>query len=286
MCWWRSGRALRSSSRPATGSVSPDPLDALRTVVNQLRLVSEPAAWPTSRPGSFPMISSIPRSACRPRRRTTWIFPDFVFWVPEQIVVLDHVHRSTTILAHVVGGARNGPSYHDGVRAIEAMSHAVAVEGGRSESKRVESPSTRFDPFDPLRRSSTPFDREPDLDDAAYAALVERLRHHIVAGDVFQIVPFTDVFPALRRSLRGVRPSPRRESQSLHVPCRAPDFTLLGASPETAVKVTGRPRTVVLRPIAGTAPRGRNARRLRRPRARRPAPGCAHDGRERSWPST
>jgi anthranilate synthase component 1 len=38
---------------------------------------------------------------------------------------------------------------------------------------------------------------------------------------------------------------------------RAPDFTLLGASPETAVKVAGCPRAVTLRPIAGTAPRGR-----------------------------
>jgi anthranilate synthase component 1 len=39
---------------------------------------------------------------------------------------------------------------------------------------------------------------------------------------------------------------------------RAPRWTLLGASPETAVRVSGRPRRVMLRPIAGTAPRGRN----------------------------
>jgi anthranilate synthase component 1 len=38
---------------------------------------------------------------------------------------------------------------------------------------------------------------------------------------------------------------------------RSPGWTLLGASPETAVKVTGRPARVTLRPIAGTAPRGR-----------------------------
>jgi anthranilate synthase component 1 len=38
---------------------------------------------------------------------------------------------------------------------------------------------------------------------------------------------------------------------------RAPGFTLLGASPESAVRVAGRPRSVMLRPIAGTAPRGR-----------------------------
>jgi anthranilate synthase component 1 len=39
---------------------------------------------------------------------------------------------------------------------------------------------------------------------------------------------------------------------------RAPERVLLGASPETAVRVEGTPRTVTLRPIAGTAPRGRH----------------------------
>jgi anthranilate synthase component 1 len=40
---------------------------------------------------------------------------------------------------------------------------------------------------------------------------------------------------------------------------RSPGAVLLGASPETAVRVSGTPRTVSLRPIAGTAPRGRTA---------------------------
>ncbi len=36
-------------------------------------------------------------------------------------------------------------------------------------------------------------------------------------------------------------------------------FTLLGASPETAIRAVGNPRQVTIRPIAGTAPRGRAA---------------------------
>jgi anthranilate synthase component 1 len=53
--------------------------------------------------------------------------------------------------------------------------------------------------------------------------------------------------------LRAANPSPY---QFL---IRAPRFTLLGASPETAVSVEGTPRRVAIRPIAGTAPRGRTA---------------------------
>jgi anthranilate synthase component 1 len=40
---------------------------------------------------------------------------------------------------------------------------------------------------------------------------------------------------------------------------RGPGHTVFGASPETCVKVTGSPREVEIRPIAGTARRGRRA---------------------------
>jgi anthranilate synthase component 1 len=40
---------------------------------------------------------------------------------------------------------------------------------------------------------------------------------------------------------------------------RAPEFVLFGASPESCVDVRGPTRTVAIRPIAGTRPRGRTA---------------------------
>ena len=224
---------------------APGPLDALRAVVQQVRLVSEPAALAHFAAGIFAydLVDSQERL---PSARVDLLdFPDFVFWVPEQVIVLDHVHRATTILAHVVGGPTSDASYHDAVRAIEVLSNALAAAGAGPCPARAE-PRAGHGPAPTT-----------DLDDATYASLVETLKHHIVAGDVFQIVPsrtFTlpcdDPFAAYAR-LRAANPSPYMFL------VRAPDFTLLGASPETAVQVTGRPRAVVLRPIAGTAPRGR-----------------------------
>jgi anthranilate synthase component 1 len=114
-------------------------------------------------------------------------------------------------------------------------------------------------PEPPPVRPSAPLPVQVDLDDASFASLVRDLKGHIVAGDVFQIVPsrtFTvpcpDPFAAYRR-LRDANPSPYMFF------VQGPDGVLLGASPETAVKVSGTPRTVTLRPIAGTAPRGRHA---------------------------
>jgi anthranilate synthase component 1 len=105
-----------------------------------------------------------------------------------------------------------------------------------------------------------------DLDDAAYADVVARLQRHIVAGDVFQIVPSRgfrlpcpDPLAAYAR-LRVTNPSP----YMFYV--RGATRTLLGTSPETCVKVYASERPeergelrVRLKPIAGTAARGLDA---------------------------
>jgi anthranilate synthase component 1 len=82
------------------------------------------------------------------------------------------------------------------------------------------------------------------------------MKQHIVAGDVFQIVPSrTFSMPcrdplAAYASLRLLNPSPYLFFANLG------EFVLFGASPESAVKVDGRLRSVEISPIAGTRPRG------------------------------
>ncbi len=219
------------------------PLDALRAAVLRPRLVSAPVPLSHLAAGVFAYdlvdcFERLPAAAADPVG-----FPDFLFWVPEQILILDHVHQATTIITHVVGGGDAEASYHDAVRAIDRLTRLV-------ESTRGSHPSAPA----PAGAPAT-----ADLDDEAYAATVVRLKRHVVAGDVFQVVPSrtfrapcADPFAAYVR-LRAANPSPYMFY------LRAPEATLFGASPETAVKVSDQGRTVMLRPIAGTAPRGRSA---------------------------
>lgn len=221
---------------------APGPLDALRAVALTPRLVSSPAPLAHLAAGVFAydLVDLFERL---PAARSDQLgFPDYVFWVPEQVLILDHAHQSTTVIAHVVGGADAETSYHDAVRAVETLTRTV------QETSAVPTPATSADGAGAVA---------VDLDDTAYAAVVTRLKQYIESGDVFQIVPsrtFTvpcpDPFAAYAR-LRAANPSPYMFF------VRGPDGILLGASPETAVKVSGRPRTMSLRPIAGTAPRGR-----------------------------
>ena len=220
------------------------PLDVLRAAVFNPKLVSEPALLSHLAAGVFAydlvdLYEDLPDALTDPLG-----YPDFLFWVPEQILILDHKHRTTTIVAPVVGGESTESSYHDAVRAVDQLSRVVEAARGTTHPGPPQDPSVPW---------------SVDLDDAAYASTVAQLKEHVVAGDVFQIVPsrtFTtaanDPFAAYIR-LRTANPSPYMFF------VRGADSTLFGASPETAVRVDGPTRKVMLRPIAGTAPRGRHA---------------------------
>lgn len=217
------------------------PLDVLRAAVLKPHLVSEPAALAHLAAGVFgydlvDLFEHLPAPAA-----DLLGFPDFVFWVPEQVLILDHLNRSTTIIANVVGGDDAEASYHDAVRSVDQLSRTVEA------ARMVAHPTPPAPTVQPVT---------VDLDDASYARTVETLKKHIVAGDVFQIVPSrtwqtpcADPFAAYVR-LRAANPSPYMFY------LRGPTATLFGASPETAVQV--QEGTVTVRPIAGTAPRGRH----------------------------
>jgi anthranilate synthase component 1 len=84
---------------------------------------------------------------------------------------------------------------------------------------------------------------------------VERIREYILAGDAFQVqlgrrisVPHDFPSESLYRALRALNPSPYMYHLVLD------GLELVGSSPELLVRVEGR--TVTVRPIAGTRPRG------------------------------
>lgn len=88
-----------------------------------------------------------------------------------------------------------------------------------------------------------------------YCAMVERAKHHIFEGDIFQVVlsnrldaDFEGSLLDTYRVLRTTNPSPYMFYFS------SDDIELAGASPETLVKLEGT--TLHTFPLAGTRPRG------------------------------
>jgi anthranilate synthase component 1 len=105
---------------------------------------------------------------------------------------------------------------------------------------------------------NTPTRAVPDLDDTEYAALVSRMKEHVLAGDVYQIVPsrtFAAPCPDPLAAFAAVRALDRSPYMFF---VSSPDHVLFGASPETSVRVKREEgwSTVEVKPIAGTRPRG------------------------------
>jgi len=230
---------------PARGGADADRI-AARTSADALRAVlgyGRGSAGPLHLPGVFAYDFVEQLEQLPPAREDRHRFPDFVFWLPERLAVVDHAAGRIELIAHTFGDAAADRERADSL--ADELSAAV-VTAGRSRPER-------------LAAATAGCEVDVDLDDAEFGALVERLKQHVVAGDVFQIVPsrtFHTACPdpaAAYAALRRLDPSPYMFY------LRYGATVLFGASPETCVKVSGEPRRVEVRPIAGTRPRGLSA---------------------------
>lgn len=224
------------------------PLDAIRTAVFGPRLLEHPTQCCHLAAGVFSydlidLFETLPVG--EPEAAPT---PHFELVVPDRLVIVDHLRHRTLLVANAYGGGDTDANYHDAVSAIGQLMQAVETSANRTAEAKRGNGDWRFAP---------PLQPVVDLSDDDYAALVDRLKRHIVAGDVFQIVAsrtFTTPCPdplAAYAELRAANPSP----YLFYV--AGSESVVFGASPETAIKVDGTPRRVTIRPIAGTAPRGR-----------------------------
>ncbi len=152
----------------------------------------------------------------------------------------------------------------DHLRKIATITHlpdpTLSIEKAYEQAREIISGliSQIISAQPPQETSKTSFsekDIQPDIDDAAFAKMVNQAKEYIKAGDAFQIVlsrrfqcsctarPF-DVY----RALRMINPSPYMFY------LQEGERAIVGASPERLVRVKdGFVETV---PIAGTRPRG------------------------------
>jgi anthranilate synthase component 1 len=183
------------------------------------------------------LFEELPRNSEDPTN-----FPDFVFWLAESVIVAEP--RLTPRLICT--------SFDLGEEEQRRRGHNSAVErladlAFRSADVRALKPAP-----------GAPVDVSVDLDDEGYASAVAKLKEHILAGDVYQIVP--------SRTFGAACPDPLSAFARVRSIDRSPymffvsmaDCALFGASPETSVRVTreGGMPIVEVKPIAGTRPRG------------------------------
>ncbi|MEO8216859.1 MAG: anthranilate synthase component 1 [Acidobacteriota bacterium] len=224
---------------------SPSPVDVIRVLMRELKTVSGSSAYPPLVAGVFSYDLLAAFESLPPALNDELHWPDFELWLPDRMIWIHHQQSAASVVAHVFGGEFQERAYHDSAAAIAVL------------TARCSAPPVVDRPEHDAGRSSVDLsDIEVDLDDDEFMRLVETLKEHIIAGDVFQIVasrtfriPCPDPVASYRQ-LRRINPSP----YMFFVNGTA--GILFGSSPETAVKVDGLPRRVEIRPIAGTRRRG------------------------------
>ena len=235
-----------ATDRDAFVPEEADALDALRALVAECRAELDPVlpAALACLVGYFGyetvgLVEKLPRPP-----ENSIELPDMLFVRPTVILVFDRLADALFLVAPVWKG-----SFADADRAVEQ-----ALERIDAVAARLAAPlPTQAAPAEIADVAVTPV-----LEPGRYAAMVEKAKDYIVAGDIFQVVlaqrftsPFTLPPIALYRALRRINPSPFLYYLDL------PGFALIGSSPEILVRA--RDGEVTIRPIAGTRPRGRNA---------------------------
>ncbi|MDW5284369.1 anthranilate synthase component 1 [Alteromonas macleodii] len=204
--------------------------------------------------------------------------PDFVFYLAETLITVDHQTRETHLIGSVFSGQDVAQQYFAIAQRLEAIHQQLhdmpakpvlvgaktaritdvesEAQSGQSLVSDSESPNETengqsLSSFDPSVEVSV------NLSDEQFCNHVLDLKQHILAGDIFQVVPsrtFSLPCPSpllAYAKLKQSNPSP----YMFYMQDAA--FSIFGASPESALKYERESNQVEIYPIAGTRPRGK-----------------------------
>lgn len=232
---------------------NPNPLDELRRHIKRCKIDVMPDHLPPACSGGlygylgYEMVRYFEPTVPNENEDTLNI-PEGVMMRPRLLAVFDNVKHELTLSVPVLKTAET-----KGCTAEAAYEEACALLN--DAVARLNTPLAQRH----LKTKSalqTPLKLKRNFTDEGYAQLVRDVKEHILAGDIFQIVPsqrFRTEFdlPAidLYRTLRRINPSPFL----FHL--KMDGFALVGSSPEILVRV--QDGEVTVRPIAGTRPRGK-----------------------------
>ncbi|NRD74553.1 anthranilate synthase component 1 [Shewanella sp. VB17] len=222
---------------------SVSPLDGLRALVNEIGYGETPVFEDLFLGGvlAYDLIDTVEPLPTVPQTENTC--PDYLFYLAETLILIDHQQQQADIVSHLF--------YTDKLPASSTQQIQLS-----QRVKSLQAQAEHISAIAPLVPVAA--DIDVNISDDAFKQTVLDLQSHIVAGDIFQVVPsrsFSLPCPntiGAYRALRLTNPSPYMFY------FRGEDFTLFGASPESALKYEAHTNQVEIYPIAGTRQRGKN----------------------------
>jgi anthranilate synthase component 1 len=177
--------------------------------------------------------------------------PDYVFYVAQTLLVIDHQHQHARLIGNVFCGDDAMANCFAIGRRLETLTQLLSQPFSSHSSAAAERPQELKSPA-----HVTATDIQVDISDDDFAQQVGHLKQNIIAGDVFQVVPSRCFSLACPDPLAAYAQLKRQNPSPYMFYMHDRQFTLFGASPESALKFDHASRQVEIYPIAGTRRRG------------------------------
>ncbi|WP_371193426.1 anthranilate synthase component 1 [Glaciecola sp. SC05] len=219
--------------------------DVLRTIQREIKtLRSHPHAVFLGGVFAYDLLASLEVLPRVPKGLNTC--PDYVFYLAETLVLIDHQQQKTEILGSVFSASDVAQNYFNVQQRLEVVKHAI-----------VQLDEVKFSTNN--RDSAVRSDKTLSVDksDVEYCQDVINLQEHILDGDIFQVVPSRTFSLPCADSLLAYKRLKQTNPSPYMFYLQDDDFVIFGASPESALKYETRSNQVEIYPIAGTRPRGR-----------------------------
>ena len=175
--------------------------------------------------------------------------PDYIFYLAETLVIIDHQHRTTELLGNVFGGNDAYANCFSVGKKLEYLNQKIDQTNALANEQGFG--------FDQLKQQ-TPPPVSVNVSEQDFKDQVIKLKQNIVQGDIFQVVPSRCFSLDCDRPLDAYRHLKHDNPSPYMFYLKAPDFELFGASPESALKYSAASNQVEVYPIAGTRIRGFN----------------------------
>ena len=176
--------------------------------------------------------------------------PDYVFYLAEELLVIDNENQHLRIYMNVFTGDNQKNIYYDLSRKIETRIQQIRTTEKSFKTRNVENSEV-----------TDHLDNEVSINqtDQEYSDCVRKLKQQIIDGNIFQVVPSRTFSIKCNNEISSYRHLRESNPSPYMFFMLDQDFTLFGASPESALKFTTSSNSVELYPIAGTRARGRHS---------------------------
>ena len=193
--------------------------------------------------------------------------PDFVFYLAQTLVIIDHEEKSTEIIGNVFSPRqanssenKNDAYYLEVSSRIEQIKNSLATAICSTDIKQQTTALPDKNSLNISKDLSTKNHVSVDISDNQFCDIVDKLKENIRAGDIFQVVPSRTFSIPCTNAINAYQELKISNPSPYMFYLKDSDFCIFGASPESAIKYQNKSsegdRLVEIYPIAGTRPRG------------------------------